>query len=61
MKRNLTITLCLAFCAMLSAEGTPNQKKFIRGNLAEKTVAVREASEYEAAELSRNAIKFAIN
>lgn len=61
MKQNLTITLCLALCAMLSAEGTPNQKKFIRGNLAEKTAAVREASEYEAAELSRNAIQFAIN
>lgn len=54
------ISFFVCVCAVF-AEGTPNQKKFIRGNLSDKTAAVREANESEAAELSRNAIQFAIN
>lgn len=46
---------------LFSKEGTPNQKKFIKGNITDKAVAVREASETEVVELSKNAIQFAIN
>lgn len=62
MKRAEIFIASLFLCVRaVSAEGTLNQKKFIRGNLSEKTAAVREANESEAPELSRNAIQFAIN
>lgn len=62
MKRAAIFIVSFFLCVRaFSAEGTPNQKKFIRGSLSEKTAAVREANESEAAELSQNAIQFAIN
>ena len=52
--------ITIMFITTVSAEGSLNQKNFIKGNIIDKTNCVREASEDEAAELSCAAINFTI-
>ena len=50
--------ICVSF---IFAEGTENKKKFIKGNLSEKTAIVKQAPVNEVVELATDAIDFAIN
>ena len=50
--------ICISF---IFAEGTENKKKFIKGNLSEKTAIVKQAPVNEVVELATDAIDFAIN
>lgn len=62
MKRFLVFCglLAVSICAFF-AEGSANQKKFIRGNIAEKTAAVKESDGSEAVLLSKAAIQFCMD
>lgn len=59
-KKIFLICLTFLFVSDFFAEGSQNQKKFIKGSISDKTTSVCEASEDEAAELSCAAINFAI-
>lgn len=59
-KITLFAILILFFTFNLNAEGSANIKKFIRGNLQEKTEAVKNANQEEAEYLSKEAITFSI-
>lgn len=48
-------------CFSVFAEGTENQKQFIKGNIQDKIAAVQKATKEEAVDLSKNAIQFSIN
>lgn len=50
--------ICVSF---IFAEGTENKKKFIKGNLSEKTAIVKQAPVNEVVELATDAIDFAIS
>ena len=54
----LTLILVSSFCF---AEGSLNQKKFVSGNIQDKTQCVRSASGEEAVLLSKLALDFAIS
>lgn len=49
------------FTAEIFCEGFENQKKFVRGNIIEKTAAVKNSFGDEAVVLSKAAIKFSID
>lgn len=64
MTKSKSIGIALFFTLTMGfvfSEGTENQKKFIKGNIADKTAIVTNATEAEAPEFSRNAIHFSIN
>ncbi|MBD5406908.1 MAG: hypothetical protein HDR51_07190 [Treponema sp.] len=61
-RRIINSALCFALTmGAVFSEGTENQKKFIKGNIIDKTAIVTNALESEAPEFSRNAIHFSIN
>lgn len=60
MKKNILLLL-IALTSVCFAEGTQNQKRFISGNIQDKTQSVRAASGEEAVLLSKLALDFAIN
>lgn len=61
MKKSIFLILTMfAGAAFLNAQNTENLKNFIKGNLIDKTAAVRAAGENEVEALSIKAITFAI-
>lgn len=61
MKKNLFILFCILINTYFFAlEGTENQIKFIKGNLIDKTTAVRQSSGKEGEILSLKAIDFCL-
>ncbi len=58
--RTALLAAAFSLCSVLCAEGSAGRKKFVRGNLADKTAAVKDASPSEAAVLSRAAVDFAV-
>lgn len=61
MKKNILFLILSVFCAkIMFSEGTENIKNFVRGNLSEKTSAVKAATKDEVEELSKRAIDFAV-
>lgn len=60
MKKLLFIILAFTSSIYINAEGSANIKKFLKGNLSEKTEAVKRADASEVNYLSTNAISFAI-
>ena len=61
-RKTISVVFCLTLIqGVCFSEGTENQKKFIKGNIADKTAIVTNATEAEAPEFSRNAIQFSIN
>lgn len=62
MKKLLLNVFLLSFTSLiLWAEGSNNQKRFVGGNLKDKTTSVKEASEAEVVDLSKAAVEFSIN
>lgn len=62
MKKLLLNIFLLSFTSLiLWAEGSNNQKRFVGGNLKDKTTSVKEASEAEVVDLSKAAVEFSIN
>lgn len=61
MKKNILFLILSVFCVkIMFSEGTENIKNFVRGNLSEKTSAVKAATKDEVEELSKRAIDFAV-
>ena len=61
MKKNILFLILSVFCAkIMFSESTENIKNFVKGNLSEKTSAVKAATKDEVEELSKRAIDFAI-
>ena len=61
MKENILFLILSVFCAkIMFSESTENIKNFVKGNLSEKTSAVKAATKDEVEELSKRAIDFAI-
>lgn len=61
MKKNiLFLILSIFFVKNIFSENTENIKNFVKGNLSEKTSAVKAATKDDVEELSRRAIDFSI-
>ena len=61
MKKNALILILSFFCTgIIFSEVTENIRNFVKGNLAEKTAAVKSATKEDVEELSKRAIDFAI-
>lgn len=61
MKKNIAATLIVsAVCSYALSAADSSRIKFIKGNISDKTAAVREASDSEAEELASAAIDFAV-
>lgn len=62
MKKRVIICCIFFSCiSLIFAEGTENKKKFIKGNLSDKTAIVKQAPINEVVELATDAIDFSIN
>ena len=61
MKKVLFVLCLCAAAGNIFAIGSNNQKRFVKGTVADKTEAVRSASEKEILDLSKAAIEFSIN
>lgn len=63
MKKLVSLLFCILFISTFFsfAEGSLNQKKFVSGNIQDKTQCVRSASGSEAILLSKLALDFAIS
>ena len=62
MKKKVIICCIFFSCiSLIFAEGTENKKKFIKGNLSDKTAIVKQAPINEVVELATDAIDFSIN
>lgn len=57
---SLTAVILLICSALFAREYSENEKKFVKGNLSEKTQAVRSASGADSIELTKSAISFAL-
>ena len=55
-----TLSLIFIFSAVISAYTQSSKTKFIKGNIAEKTAAVREAGDSEAEWISEEAVSFCL-
>ena len=60
-RHNLFIFLLFFIPAVIFATGSKNQKRFVGGNLQDKTTSVKEASDSEVVDLAKAAIEFSIN
>lgn len=61
MKKSFAIIISLLFASSLFAMGSKNQRNFVKGNLSDKTEAVKAASEAEIVDLAKAAIEFSLN
>ena len=62
MKRISAIFVCaLVGAPALFSLGSKNQRRFVSGNIADKTEAVKEASEVEKVDLAKAALEFSTN
>ena len=61
MKKSFFILTVLFFTSYLFSMGSKNQRNFVKGNLIDKTEAVKAASEVEIVDLAKAAIEFSLN
>lgn len=61
MKKSFFILTGLFFTSYLFSMGSKNQRNFVKGNLIDKTEAVKAASEVEIVDLAKAAIEFSLN
>lgn len=61
MKKSFFILTVLFFTSYLLSMGSKNQRNFVKGNLIDKTEAVKAASEVEIVDLAKAAIEFSLN
>lgn len=61
MKKSFFILTVLLFTSYLFSMGSKNQRNFVKGNLIDKTEAVKAASEVEIVDLAKAAIEFSLN
>lgn len=61
MKKSFFILTVLFFTSYLFPMGSKNQRNFVKGNLIDKTEAVKAASEVEIVDLAKAAIEFSLN
>ncbi|MCI6317164.1 MAG: hypothetical protein MR877_08435 [Spirochaetia bacterium] len=61
MKKSFFILTVLFFTSYLFSMGSKNQRNFVKGNIIDKTEAVKAASEVEIVDLAKAAIEFSLN
>ena len=61
MKKSFFILTVLFFTSYLFSMGSKNQRNFVKGNIIDKTEAVKSASEVEIVDLAKAAIEFSLN
>lgn len=61
MKKGFFILTVLFFTSYLFSMGSKNQRNFVKGNIIDKTEAVKAASEVEIVDLAKAAIEFSLN
>ncbi len=61
MKKVLFVLCLFAATGNIFAVGSNNQKRFVKGTVADKTEAVRSASDKEILDLAKAAIEFSVN
>lgn len=61
MKKSFFILTVLFFTSYLFSMGSKNQRNFVKGNIIDKTEAVKAASEGEIVDLAKAAIEFSLN
>ena len=61
MKKSFFILTVLFFTSYLFYMGSKNQRNFVKGNIIDKTEAVKAASEVEIVDLAKAAIEFSLN
>lgn len=61
MKKSFFILTVLFFTSYLFSMGSKNQRNFVKGNIVDKTEAVKAASEVEIVDLAKAAIEFSLN
>lgn len=61
MKKSFFILTVLFFTSYLFSMGSKNQRNFVKGNLIDKTEAVKAASEVEIVDLAKATIEFSLN
>lgn len=61
MKKSFFILTVLFFASYLFSMGSKNQRNFVKGNIVDKTEAVKAASEVEIVDLAKAAIEFSLN
>lgn len=61
MKKSFFILTVLFFASYLFSMGSKNQRNFVKGNIIDKTEAVKAASEVEIVDLAKAAIEFSLN
>lgn len=61
MKKSFFILTVLFFTSYLFSMGSKNQRNFVKGNIIDKTEAVKAASEVESVDLAKAAIEFSLN
>lgn len=61
MKKVLFVLCLFAATGNVFAVGSNNQKRFVKGTVADKTEAVRSASDKEILDLAKAAIEFSVN
>lgn len=61
MKKRFFILTVLFFTSYLFSMGSKNQRNFVKGNIIDKTEAVKAASEVEIVDLAKAAIEFSLN
>lgn len=61
MKKSFFILTVLFFTSYSFSMGSKNQRNFVKGNIIDKTEAVKAASEVEIVDLAKAAIEFSLN
>lgn len=61
MKKSFFILTVLFFTSYLFSMGSKNQRNFVKGNIIDKTEAVKAAPEVEIVDLAKAAIEFSLN
>lgn len=61
MKKSFFILTVLFFTSYLFSMGSKNQRNFVKGNIIDKTEAVKAASEVEIVDLAKATIEFSLN